>query len=60
MHHLASGATNAGKRVLALADDDHVLITDLTTGEVLSRHLIEPNKNYWRNQNRQPGRGRAL
>jgi transposase InsO family protein len=56
MHHLGTGITNARKRVLALADDHQVLITDLTTGEVISAHQIEPHKNYWRNQNKQPGR----
>jgi len=56
MHHLGVGAKHARKRVLALADDHHVTVTDLTTGEVLSRHLIEPDKTYWRNQNNQPGR----
>jgi transposase InsO family protein len=56
MHHLGAGITNARKRVLALADDHQVLITDLTTGEVLSAHLIEPDKTYWRNQNKKPGR----
>jgi transposase InsO family protein len=56
LHHLAAGARNARKPVLALADDEHVLITDLATGEVLSSHLIEPEKNYWRNQQKQPGR----
>lgn len=56
MHHLGVGAKHARKRVLALADDHQVLITHLTTGEVLSRHLIEPTKSYWRNQNKQPGR----
>jgi transposase InsO family protein len=56
MHHLGVGAKHARKRVLALADDHHVTVTDLTTGEILSRHLIEPEKTYWRNQNKQPGR----
>jgi transposase InsO family protein len=56
MHHLATGATNARKRVLALADDHQVLVTDLNTGEVLSTHLIDPDKRYWRNQNKEPGR----
>jgi transposase InsO family protein len=56
MHHLGAGTAHARKRVLALADDHQVLITDLSTGEVLSAHLIEPNKTYWRNQNKQPGR----
>jgi hypothetical protein len=44
------------KRVLAFADDHHVHITDLTTGAILSTHLIEPNKTYWRNQMQEPGR----
>jgi len=42
--------------VLALADDHRITVTDLTTGEVLSAHLIEPEKTYWRNQNKEPGR----
>ena len=56
MHHLGIGATHARKRVLAFADDHHITVADLTTGEVLSAHLIEPNKTYWRNQNNEPGR----
>jgi hypothetical protein len=30
MHHLGVGATHARKRVLALADDHHITVTDLT------------------------------
>jgi len=56
MHHLGIGAEHARKRVLAFADDHHVTVTDLTTGEILSTHLIQPDKNYWRNQNKEPGR----
>jgi transposase InsO family protein len=56
MHHLGAGIEHARKRVLAFADDHHITVADLTTGEVLSRHLIEPNKSYWRNQMREPGR----
>ena len=56
MHHLGVGAEHARKRVLALADDQHITVADLTTGEVISLHLIEPHKTYWRNQNTQPGR----
>jgi hypothetical protein len=56
MHHLNAGAANAHKRVLALADDHQVHITDLETGEILSTHLIDPNKAYWRNQQKEPGR----
>jgi transposase InsO family protein len=56
MHHLGVGYAHARKRVLAFADEHHITVADLTTGEVLSTHLIEPNKSYWRNQNKQPGR----
>jgi hypothetical protein len=38
------------------ADDHQVTVAELTTGEVLSVHLVEPNKTYWRNQNKEPGR----
>jgi transposase InsO family protein len=56
MHHLGVGASHARKRVLALADEHHITVVELHTGEVLSLHLIQPEKTYWRNQNRQPGR----
>ena len=56
MHHLAIGKPHARKRVLAIADDTHVTVSELATGEVLSRHLIQPDKTYWRNQNKEPGR----
>jgi hypothetical protein len=56
MHHLGIGTPHARKRVLALADDTHITVIELETGEVLSTHLIEPDKTYWRNQNKKPGR----
>ncbi|MGO9908850.1 MAG: hypothetical protein ACLP4R_06820 [Solirubrobacteraceae bacterium] len=40
MHHLGIGAQHADKRVLALADEHHITVTDLNTGEILSVHLI--------------------
>jgi transposase InsO family protein len=56
MHYLGIGAEHARKRVLALADDHHITVADLTTGELLSTHHIEPHKTYWRNQHKPPGR----
>jgi transposase InsO family protein len=56
MHHLHAGATHARKRVLALADDHHITVIELATGEVLSTHHIDPGRAYWRNQNNKPGR----
>ncbi|MEO6350884.1 MAG: IS481 family transposase [Candidatus Limnocylindrales bacterium] len=56
LHHLKVGAMHARVRVLAIADDQHVTVVALATGEVLSIHVIEPGKGYWRNQQRDPGR----
>jgi len=56
MHHLGIGAINIGKRVLAISNDTTVTVVHLDTGELLSTHKIEPNKHYWRNTQRAPGR----
>jgi hypothetical protein len=56
LHHLKIGAAHARRRVLAIVDEREVTVVDLGTGEVLSSHLIEPAKSYWRNQRRDPGR----
>jgi transposase InsO family protein len=56
MHHLGVRAEHGRKRVLMLADETTVTVTHLETGEVLSEHLIEPEKNYWRDQRKSPGR----
>lgn len=56
MHHLGVGRANAGKRVLALADEKTVTVIELETGELLSTHRIDPARSYWRNQEREPGR----
>ena len=56
LHHLNAGVAHARRRVLAIVDEHEVTIVGLDTGEVLSSHLIEPDKGYWRNQRRDPGR----
>jgi transposase InsO family protein len=56
MHHLGVGKDHARKRVLILVDQTKAIVTEEHTGEILSEHLIEPEKNYWRNQLRNPGR----
>jgi transposase InsO family protein len=56
MHHLNTGAANARRRVLAIIDEHEVTVVALDTGEILSTHLIEPGRRYWRNQRRDPGR----
>ncbi len=56
MHHLKVGVAHARRRVLAIADEQDVTVVALDTGEILSSHRIEPDKGYWRNQRRDPGR----
>jgi len=56
MHHLKVGTAHARQRVLAIVDEQEVTVVALGTGELLSVHHIEPDKGYWRNQRRDPGR----
>ena len=56
LHHLKVGAAHARRRVLAIVDEREVTVVAIDTGELLSSHLIEPGKGYWRNQQRDPGR----
>ncbi len=56
LHHLKIGAALARRRVLAIVDEQEVTVVALDTGEILSTHLIEPGRRYWRNQRRDPGR----
>lgn len=56
LHHLGIGHNHARIAVLILTDKTTVTVTDTTTGEILGHYLIEPEKNYWRNQTKEPGR----
>ena len=56
LHHLNTGVANARRRVLAIVDEQQVTVVALDTGEILSTHRIEPDRRYWRNQRRDPGR----
>jgi hypothetical protein len=56
LHHLGVGAAHARRRVLAIVDEREGTVVALDTGEVLSTHRIEPERSYWRNQRRDPGR----
>ena len=59
MHHLGIGTAHARKRVLAFADDHHITVAELTTGEVLSTHLIEPTRPTGATKTNSPAAGRA-
>lgn len=56
MHHLRVGTAHAGRRVLAIVDEHEVTVVALDTGEILSAHRIEPDRGYWRNTRKDPGR----
>ena len=56
LHHLKVGTAHARRRVLAIVDEQEVTVVALDTGEILSTHRIEPDKGYWRNTRRDPGR----
>ena len=44
LHHLKVGAAHARQRVLAIVDEHEVTVVALDTGEILSTHLIEPDR----------------
>ena len=56
MHHLNVGYAHRGQPVLVLIDTTTATVIHRSTGEVLSEHAINPNRTYWRNKQRQPGR----
>ena len=56
MRHLGVGATHKGQAVTILIDADTVTVLHTDTGEVLSQHTIDPDRDYWRNQHKPPGR----
>jgi transposase InsO family protein len=56
LHHLGIGRHHSGKAILILVDQTTATVTQLTTGEILSQHLIDPTRDYWRDQNKEPGR----
>jgi hypothetical protein len=56
MHHLGVGIRHRGTAVLILLDATTATVTHRTTGEILSRHAIDPTRTYWRNKDREPGR----
>ena len=51
-----SARPTPARRVLAIVDEQEVTVVALDTGEILSAHRIEPDKGYWRNTRRDPGR----
>ena len=55
-HHLGIGITHAHTPVLILDTAHTVTVISKTGYHVLSSLHVDPDKNYWRNQNKNPGR----
>jgi len=56
LHHLGVGRTHAHTPVLILVTTNTVSIISKTGHQLLSSHHIDADKNYWRNQTKNPGR----
>jgi transposase InsO family protein len=56
MHHLGVGAKHRGKPIILIADNTTVTVVHLTTGEILATNTINPDRTYWRNTQKAPGR----
>lgn len=49
MHHLGVGIEHHFKNVFVLVDHYKVSVVEKKTGEILSKHIIEPTRDYWTN-----------
>jgi hypothetical protein len=56
MHHLGISRAHTTTPVLLLIDPAEVTVISIDTQTVLSTHTIDPNRGYWRNKKREPGR----
>jgi transposase InsO family protein len=56
LHHLGIGRIHAGTPVLILVTTNTVTVISKTSHHVLSSHHIDPDRNYWRDQTKNPGR----
>jgi transposase InsO family protein len=62
VHHLGVGVAHAGTKVLILVSATTVTVIAQTTHQLIASHHIDPDRNYWRNQQKRPGRwpGRSV
>jgi transposase InsO family protein len=55
LHHLGIGRTHAATPVLILVTTTTITVVSKNHHRVLSSHHIDPDRNYWRNQTKNPG-----
>jgi hypothetical protein len=62
LHHLGIGISHAGTKVLILVTATTVNVITQHTNQLIASHHIDPHRNYWRNQQKRPGRwpGRSV
>jgi transposase InsO family protein len=62
LHHLGIGIAHAGTKVLILVTTTTVTVIAEATHQLIASHHIDPDHNYWRNQQKRPGRwpGRSV
>ena len=56
LHHLGVGRTHAQTPVLILATATTVTVISKTGYQLIASHTINPDRNYWRNEQKNPGR----
>jgi transposase InsO family protein len=56
LHHLGIGTNHANTPILMLINEHTVEVINPANGEHLSSHTIDPDRNYWRNNQKGPGR----
>jgi transposase InsO family protein len=59
LHHLGIGRTHAATPVLILVTTTTATVISKTGHHVLSSHHIDPDRNYWPNQQKTPTKGRG-
>lgn len=59
LHHLGIGRAHAGNPVLILVTTTTVTVVSKTTHQLIASHTINPDRNYWPNKQKNPGRGRG-
>lgn len=56
LHHLGIGRQHAATPVLILVATQTVTVISKTGHRLIATHTIDPDRNYWRNQQKNPGR----
>jgi hypothetical protein len=61
-HHLGIGTAHAGTKVLIIVTTTTVTVIAQPDNQLIASHHIDPDHNYWRNQQKRPGRwpGRSV